>query len=465
MALGGGRAARRDGPGDNDRVSDIPRNAVSRAAKLATLPIGIAGRAALGLGKRVGGRPAEIVAAELQARTAEQLFSVLGQLKGGAMKFGQALSIFEAAFPEEMAGPYRAMLTKLQDSAPPMPVATVHEVLATELGPRWRRSFQDFDDVPVAAASIGQVHRGVWRDGRAVAVKIQYPGAAKALLSDIAQLSRVAKVATIGVPGVDIGPILDELRSRMTEELDYHLEAKSQERYAKGFDGDPHFAIPHVLKHGERVLVSEWIEGEPLSRVIRDGTQEERDAVAQRYMEFLLVGPERVGLLHADPHPGNFKLLPDGRLGIIDFGAVNRLPHGLPEDMGRFLTLAIDGDAAGTLEGLREIGFVRPGVDLDADRLLDYLEPFIAPLRSDTFTFTRAWLRDVFSHINDPRKGNYDIGMRLNLPPDYLLIHRVWLGGIGVLCQIGGEVRGRQIVDELIPGADLPPLGVQTETA
>ncbi len=439
-------------------MNDLPRNAVTRAAKLASLPMGYAGRAALGLGKRVGGRPAEIVAAELQARTAEQLFSVLGELKGGAMKFGQAMSIFESALPEDLAAPYRVMLTKLQDSAPPLPAKVVHEVLARELGPRWRRAFTEFSDVPVAAASIGQVHRGTWRDGRDVAVKIQYPGAGPALLSDIAQISRVARVATVWVPGLDVKPILDELRSRMAEELDYNLEARSQERFARGFDGDPHFVIPHVIKHSEHVIVSEWIEGEALSKVIAHGTRAERDAAAQRYMEFLLVGPGRVGLLHADPHPGNFRLLADGRLGVIDFGAVSRLPHGLPPEMGRFLTLAIDGDSAGTLRGLRETGFVRAGMDVDADRLLEYLAPFIDPLRTDTFTFGRPWLRNVFAHINDPRRPNYTVGMKLNLPPEYLLIHRVWLGGIGVLCQIGGEVRGRETVAAHLPGADLPPI-------
>ena len=154
---------RSTGPGraTMDPVTDLPRRAVTRTAKLATLPLGFAGRTALGLGKRVGGRPAELVAAEVQARTAEQLFKVLGELKGGAMKFGQALSIFEAALPEELAGPYRATLTKLQDAAPPMPAATVHRVLAAELGhPLAAASSREFDDRPAAAASIGQVHRG-----------------------------------------------------------------------------------------------------------------------------------------------------------------------------------------------------------------------------------------------------------------------------------------------------------------
>ena len=439
-------------------MTDLPRKAVVRTAKLASVPLGFAGRTALGLGKRLGGKPAEIVAAELQARTAQQLFQVLGELKGGAMKFGQALSIFEAAFPEELAAPYRATLTKLQDSAPPMAIETVHAILAEELGPRWRRQYSHFEDVPVASASIGQVHRGTLKDGRVVAVKIQYPGAGEALMSDLRQISRVARLAAGWVPGIELGPILDELRDRMAEELDYRLEAKSQSAFAKAFADDPHFAIPMVVKSAEHVIVSEWLEGVPLSRIIRNGTTLERDAAAQLYLEFLLAGPARAGLLHADPHPGNYRMTPDGRLGVIDFGAVNHVPTGMPPEIGRLLTAALEGGAEAVLSGLRDVGFVRDTIDLDAHRLLDYLEPFIAPFREDEFTFSRAWLRSVFAHIHDPRQPNYTVAYKLNLPPEYLLIHRVWGGGIGVLSQLGGTVSGRATVNELLPGADLPPV-------
>lgn len=440
-------------------MTDLPRKAVVRSAKLASVPLGFAGRTALGLGKRLGGRPAELVAAELQARTAQQLFQVLGELKGGAMKFGQALSIFEAALPEDLAVHYRALLTKLQDSAPPMPTSSVHGVLRTNLGTRWRAQFESFDDEPVASASIGQVHRAVWKDGRHVAVKIQYPGAGAALMSDIRQISRVAKMTGGWVPGIDLGPILEELRDRMAEELDYRLEAESQAAFATAFEDDPDFAIPHVVEAREHVIVSEWQDGLPLSRIIAEGTQEQRDTASRLYLRFLLAGPARAGLLHADPHPGNFRVTSDGRLGVIDFGAVNRLPDGMPPEIGELLTVGLGGSAEDVLDGLREIGFVKENIDLDAHRLLDYLEPFMAPFRSDTFTFSRDWLRGVFAHINDPRQPNYAVAFKLNLPREYLLIHRVWGGGIGVLSQLGGTVQGRAIVDELLPGADLPPVG------
>lgn len=439
-------------------MTDLPRRAVTRTAKLASLPLAFAGRTALGFGKRVGGRPAEIVAAEMQARTAEQLFRVLGELKGGAMKFGQALSIFEAAMPEELAGPYRATLTKLQDAAPPMPTATVHKVLAAELGPQWRRRFKEFDETPAAAASIGQVHRAVWKDGRQVAVKVQYPGAGDALISDFTQVARVGRVAAGWIPGLDIKPILEELKARIVEELNYTLEAESQTQFADAFRDDPVFVVPEVVIATPHLIVSEWLEGVALSKLIATGTPQERNLGARRYLEFLLAGPARAGLLHADPHPGNYRLTPDGRFGILDFGAVKRLPDGMPPEIGRLLTLALQNDADGVVAGLREEGFIKASIDIDGRALLDYLAPFLEPARHTTWTFSRAWMRELFAHVNDVRRPQWSLGLKLNLPPEYLLIHRVWLGGIGVLCQIEGEVPVLEVLAEWLPDFDVASL-------
>nr|WP_269205171.1 AarF/ABC1/UbiB kinase family protein [Motilibacter aurantiacus] len=362
------------------------------------------------------------------------------------------MSIFEAALPEDVAAPYRSTLTRLQDAAPPMPADSVREVLAAELGPGWAALLPEFEDVPAAAASIGQVHRARWSDGRAVAVKVQYPGSEQALRADLDQLTRLGRVLGPLVPGMDVKPLLRELRDRVAEELDYGLEAEAQRAFAAAYAGDPEIAVPPVLANTARVLVTEWLEGTPLSQVIADGDQPERDRVGLLYVRFLFSGPARVQMLHADPHPGNFRVLPDGRLGVVDFGAVARLPGGLPPSIGTLMRRALDGAAYTMLAGLREEGFVKPGVTIDPGALLDYLAPFIEPASVERFRFTRAWMREQFARINDPRQPGYTVGLKLNMPPAYLLIHRVWLGGIGVLSQLGTEAPFRAELDRWLPG-------------
>jgi predicted unusual protein kinase regulating ubiquinone biosynthesis (AarF/ABC1/UbiB family) len=440
-----------------DAMTDIPRRAVSRSAKLASLPLGFAGRAALGLGKRVTGMASEVISAEVQERTAEHLFSVLGQLKGGAMKFGQALSVFEAALPEEMAGPYRAALTKLQEAAPPLPAASVHKAIAAELGPDWRERFREFEDKPAAAASIGQVHRAVWADGRAVAVKVQYPGAGEALVSDLNQLGRLANLFRVIQPGLDVKPLVSELKARIVEELDYELEASAQREFAEAYDGDDMIYVPPVVASSARVLVTEWVDGTPLATVISSGTEAERDAAGERMALLHFSAPHMTeGLLHADPHPGNFRILPDGRLAVLDFGAVARVPAGMLDQIGRLTRLALDGDADGVLAGLREEGFVKPELEIDAQAVLDYLVPILEPIADEEFRFSRSWLRSEATRLANPRSPAYQLGRNLNLPPSYLMVHRVTLGSIGVMCQLEAKARYREIVEEWLPGFSTP---------
>jgi predicted unusual protein kinase regulating ubiquinone biosynthesis (AarF/ABC1/UbiB family) len=438
----------------NGQVNDLPRKAVTRTVKLATLPLGIAGRATVGFGKRLGGRSAEAVAAEVQQRTAEQVFRVLGELKGGAMKFGQTMSVLEAGLPEELAAPYRETLTKLQESAPPMSAKTVHQVLADDFGSDWRTHFREFDDQSAAAASIGQVHRAVWHDGRDVAVKVQYPGAGQALRSDLTQVARLGKVLGAMVPGLDARALLDELHDRMVEELDYRLEADAQDGFALAYDGDAEFVVPKLVHGAERVLVTEWLDGRPLSDIIGSGTKAERDHVGLLYVRFLFSGPERAGLLHADPHPGNYRVTADGRLGVLDYGAVARLPEGFPPSIGLLMRRAIDGAAEEMLDGLRDEGFVKSHIRLEPEALYDYLAPFIEPAATERFHFNRPWMREQFARINDPRRPGYSIGLKLNLPPSYLLIHRVWIGGIGVLSQLDCEAPFRAELERWLPGFD-----------
>jgi predicted unusual protein kinase regulating ubiquinone biosynthesis (AarF/ABC1/UbiB family) len=440
-------------------VSELPRKAAARTAKLAALPLGYAGRTALGLGKRIGGASAEAVLSEVQQRTAEQLFRTLGDLKGGAMKFGQAMSIFEAALPDELAAPYREHLTRLQDSAPPMPTMTVREILTRELGDDWKDHLVELDPVPAAAASIGQVHRGRWADGREVAVKVQYPGSAEALTSDLRQIARVARGLGPLVPGMDIKPLIAELQARAVEELDYQLEAEAQQAFALEFRDDPDIVVPDVVASAGTVLVTEWMEStDSLAHTIRTGTQAERDHYGYRFLRFMFEAPGRTGMLHADPHPGNFRLLPredgsPGSLGVLDFGAVARLPERqLPRTLGALIRIATMEDYEQLVTALRDEGFIRERIQIDADQLRAYLGPFIEPASVEEFHFSRSWMQEQFRRINDPRGDAYPVMLRLNLPAAYMLIHRTFAGGVGVLSQLGARVPFRQVLIDSLPG-------------
>ncbi|MFW6598466.1 ABC1 kinase family protein [Propionibacteriaceae bacterium Y2011] len=438
-------------PPDDSR--DLPTGGWRRGARLLSLPLGAAGRATSRLGQRLTGTSKEEADAAVRQRAAEQLFTVLGELKGGAMKVGQVMSLMESALPEEVAEPYRRHLRQLQDSAPPMPLSRVHAVLAKEIGHDWRELFDEFGSRPAAAASIGQVHKATWRaTGEPVAVKVQYPGADEALRSDLAQLSKLAHLAGPLAGAIDIDPLVAELTERVGEEVDYQLEAANQTAAADAFAGHPDFMVPRVLHHTRRVIVSQWVEGDPLLS-ITDAPDEVRNRWGLAYVRFLFSGPEAAGILHGDPHPGNFKLLPDGRLGVIDFGLVSRLPDGLPRSIGRLLSIALRGDAEEVAAGLRAEGFVSG--DIDAHDLLDFLGPFVEPAKQVEFHFTRDWMRGEFARVRSA-SGRGQVGTRINLPPGYLLIHRVWLGGIAVLAQLDVRANFGEVLAESLP--DFVPL-------
>ncbi|XRQ14935.1 ABC1 kinase family protein [Actinomadura welshii] len=435
-------------------MSDIPRRAVTRTAKLASLPIGFAGRTALGFGKRTIGRPAEAVALEVQRRTAEQLFAVLGELKGGAMKVGQLMSIFEAGLPEEVAGPFRSSLTRLQEAAPPMPAATTHRVLAEGLGEDWREKFAEFDDEPAAAASIGQVHKAVWHDGRTVAVKVQYPGAARALMSDFNQISRVSRLFTPLFPGVEMKPVIADLKRRLEKELDYVDEARAQAAFHDAYDGDPDFVVPAVVAQSGHVLVTEWLDGTPLATVIAEGDRERRDRAGLLLFRFLLSGPARCEMIHIDPHPGNFRLLEDGRLGVMDFGGAAHVPAELQWSIGRLMRIGTLGDPDEVVDALYEEGFLVPDAEVDPQEVADLIGPHAEPFAVERFRYTREWMREQTSHglgvVYDMRPGA--LARQFRLPPQYLAVSRALTGGGGVLCQLEAEGAFRAEVERWLPG-------------
>jgi predicted unusual protein kinase regulating ubiquinone biosynthesis (AarF/ABC1/UbiB family) len=423
-----------------------------RTARLAALPAGTAVLALEGMARRAVGQDPGEVAARLRTRNADRTARVLGELKGGALKAGQLLSTVEALFPQDPEATWREALVSLQSSNVALPFGEVEPVLREELGPGWRDELLDFQEQAVAAASIGQVHRAVLADGTEVAVKVQYPGVREALVADVRTLSWVSRAAALVARGLALPPLVRELRDRLVEELDYEHEGRTQERFRTAFAGDAEVVVPRVVRATSRVLVMTWLDGRSLAEVARTDPEPERARVAALYQRFLVSGPERAGLLHTDPHPGNFLVLPDGRLGVLDFGSSLELPGGMPATFGRLLRALLSEEPEQVLARLREERFVRPGVHVEVDKLMDYMGPFSVPARTDSFRFTREWLRTEFGRVNDPRNPDFAVALALDLPAEHLFTHRVWLGMVGVLCQLEAEVPVRPVLERWLPG-------------
>ncbi|TGB39232.1 AarF/ABC1/UbiB kinase family protein [Mycolicibacterium peregrinum] len=433
-------------------MTDIKRGSAARNAKLAGLAGGMAGRAALGFGKRLTGKSKDEVTAELMDKAAQQLFAVLGELKGGAMKVGQALSVLEAAIPEQYGKPYREALTKLQREAPPLPAAKVHRVLDAQLGTKWRERFTSFDDTPVASASIGQVHKAIWSDGREVAVKIQYPGADEALRADLKTIQRLVGVFKQLAPGVDIQGIVDELIERTDMELDYRLEAENQRAFAKAYRDDPHFRIPAIVASAPKVVIAEWMDGIPMSVIIRDGTPEQRDLMGTRLSELTFDAPKRLQMMHGDAHPGNFMLLPDGRMGVIDFGAVAPLPDGFPTALGECIRLARDENYDELLPTMEEAGFIQKGQQVSIEEVDDMLRQYVEPIEVDVFHYNRRWIQRMAAGQMDNWVAQIRTARQLDLPPNLAIPLRVIASTIAMCCQLDAHVPMKAIATELVPG-------------
>ncbi len=437
---------------DDGGVADIKRGRAARNAKLASLPVGIAGRAALGFGKRLTGSSKDEVNAELMEKAANQLFSVLGELKGGAMKVGQALSVMEAAVPEQFGEPYREALTKLQKDAPPLPAAKVHRVLDAQLGTKWRTRFSSFDDTPIASASIGQVHKAVWSDGREVAVKIQYPGADEALRADLKTMKRMVSVFKQLSPGADVQGVVDELIERTEMELDYRLEAENQRAFAKGYKDHPHFVVPAIVASAPKVVIAEWMDGIPMAQIIRSGTPEQRDIVGTRLVELTYDAPKRIEMMHGDAHPGNFMLLPGDKLGVLDFGAVAPLPGGIPVGLGLTVRYALEKNYDKLLPTMSEIGFIQRGQQVSPREIDDMLRQYVEPLEVDVFHYTRKWLQKMAATNMDISAETIRTARQMDIPAKLAIPMRVIASIVAISCQLDAHIPTKALAREMIPG-------------
>lgn len=422
----------------------LSRSGLRRSAAIGMLPV----RA---LARMLKVRAGVMSSTTARAATADDTRRTLGHLKGGALKAGQLLSTVETLFPQDPDGSWRSALTALQADNAGLSFAEVEPVLREDLGPDWRARFPAFDEVPVAAASIGQVHRATTPEGQPVAVKIQYPGIADVMAADVRALSLALRATSLVARGLAMPPLVAELRTRLGEELDYVHEAAAQNRFAEAYADDPEVLVPRALSATPRVMVSEWLDGVPFAELALSGDEADRDLAGQLYQRFFLVSPTRVGLLHTDPHPGNFRLA-GRRLGVLDFGSVLYTPGGLPETFGRLIAGMLVGDTGAVEARLRDDGFIRPGKHLEVDKLAGYLAPFTEPARHETFTYSREWLRSTFGTINDPRNPDFAVALQMNMPAEQLFTHRVWLGLVGVLSGLNATVAVRSELIRYLPG-------------
>lgn len=440
----------------SDTVGQPPTRTAVRNAKIVALPVAYAARRAGGPVQRALGKSAREVELDIQARTAQHMFEVLGELKGCAAKFGQILALYELALPPALGEPYREALSKLQDSAPAMLPATVSAAMAASLGPDWRDRFEEFELRASAAASVGQVHRARWHDGRPVAVKLMYPGAREAVHSDLEQVRRLAPIGTVFAPGMDMRAAADAFAECISAELDYTAEAANQRAFHAEYADDPDFFVPELIHQQGDVLISEWVDGIPLTRVIESGAQEERDRVGILVLRFVMSSFARTGLLYTDPHPGNFRVMRDGRIGVVDYGACSAIPREFPAVVGDIGEAALNGTDADLEHALRRHGFVAPERGFDIAALVELIDPIRELFLEPVVHITMRWLRARVLHATQPTLSN--VGRQLKSPPEYTPIGRTILSTAGVLCQLG--VQGR-LRDELT--APLPDLAAAVE--
>jgi predicted unusual protein kinase regulating ubiquinone biosynthesis (AarF/ABC1/UbiB family) len=448
------------------RDKQMPTGRIRRSAKVGGLVGGQAARAyankAANLTRDDDARRAANQRLQLQA--AEQIVDVLGQMKGAAMKVGQVASFMDlSGLPPETQEMFQAKLADLRDSAPKVAFKDMRKVIEADLGEKLSDVFDEFEEEALAAASIGQVYRARLHDGRRVAVKVQYPGVAQAVRADLQNLGLLLRAAKRIAPGLDPKAMAREIRERMTEELDYEHEAQAQRAFARAWRGHPFVVIPDVVTSlsRERVLVTEWVDGIGFEEV-KKLPQPERDRFGEIVFRFFFGSLYRQGHFSGDPHPGNYLLMPDGRVAFMDFGMTKRISPEHVEREAAVIRAGLEGDAAALHARLVELGFYAAGDPaVDPQRLLAHvqsLQGFYAEDRE--FTITRHYVARIMVDAGDPRSEYWDLIKRGTLPPDALLARRMEGLTLGVLGQLGATANWHGVMREwLYDGPPATPLG------
>jgi predicted unusual protein kinase regulating ubiquinone biosynthesis (AarF/ABC1/UbiB family) len=425
------------------------------------------GSALAGLALRIGGRYAarspQLVFAsvarrqelrhDLALRSAEEVAEELGAMKGALMKIGQMASYLDAGMPET----FRSTMARLQHDAPPMSPELSASVVAEELGDEPERVFARWDRVPFAAASIGQVHRAITKDGRAVAVKVQYPGIARTIEADLQNVTLLRRIAAVAFPGLDTRSLVEELRDRLREEVDYRLEAESQDLFASYYEGHPVIHVPGVVRElsTARVLTTELVAGARFDELL-GWSQHERDQAAETIDRFTFRSLYRLRAFNGDPQPGNYLFHGRGRVSFLDFGLTKRFTAAELQplqDAARFL--AIEHDFEGFRRALERAGFLQEGAPVTTDMVMDRMGQFYGTvLRDAPMTITKEYASGLFRRYFDARTP---LAPYTNIPRTYVILQRINLGLYAVLGSLNATANWRRIAEEIWPFRNGPP--------
>ncbi|MCU0261109.1 MAG: AarF/ABC1/UbiB kinase family protein [Ilumatobacteraceae bacterium] len=395
---------------------------------------------------------------ERELRTAEQVAERLGHMKGALMKLGQMASYLDDGLPEAL----RTALAQLQSNAPPMSAELAADTIERELGARPDALFAEWDPDPIAAASIGQVHRAIWVDPatgieRPVAVKVQYPGVDEAIAADLRNADLLGALLRQGFGGLDPTELVDEVKLRLTEELDYELEARNQQAFADFYAGHPFIHVPAVVPElsTRRVLTSDLVTGHTWAEVLT-WDQERRDAVGEVIFRFVFRSLYRMHAFNGDPHPGNYLFHDDGTVTFLDFGLVK---HFADDEMRTFEAMvkaaAVDHDVHEFRRIVERAGMLLPGCPSSTEDIGDYFAHFYEPVRDDReLVWTREYASSVVRHTFD---RSSPISQYATVPRAFVFIQRINLGLYALLGELGARGWYRRIAAELWPFTDAPP--------
>lgn len=432
-----------DGTGDDGGPGDGKlRELASGFRKRTLVTARLAGRVGLAMAKRTlrgkdaeddaGGERGEAGAIDRESvrEGAKELVKEIGALKGLVMKVGQMASYLPGALPAEA----QSVLTQLQAESVAMSFAKVADVVREELGKRPEEIFDDFEETPFAAASIGQVHRARI-GGRAVAVKIQYPGIEDVLKSDLSTIGFMTKMSTFGLP-IDGGALVDELKSRILEECDYTLEAKHQTELAELYRVDAEVHVPKVIaeRSSRRVLTTELVDAMRFAEFTKEATQEAKDRAGEVIFRTCFASLFRHGVYNGDPHPGNYLFHPDGKVTFLDFGCVRRFEKSFIETWKEFARCVLDDDRKRFPDRFRALGMVGKEKGFDFDHQWEITEYLYLPFkqREPYFTYTDDYVRKSYGLIlfENPNQR------KSALPPEWLLLNRLQWGMNAVLSKL-----------------------------